>query len=56
MLKEFGKEYGFAVNIIPPVKVKGEVVSSTLIRQVLDTGDTDAACELLGYLIPAMGN
>ncbi len=49
MLGEFGKEYGFSVNIISPVKVKGEVVSSTLIRRVLEANDTETAHELLGY-------
>lgn len=51
MLRELGKEHNFSVNIIPPVKVKGEIVSSTLIRRFLEVNDIDTAIELLGYPI-----
>jgi riboflavin kinase / FMN adenylyltransferase len=49
MLKELGSEYGFAVNIIPPVIVNGNVVSSTLIRRAFIAGDVKAVQNLLGY-------
>lgn len=49
LLQEFGKKYNFGVNIIPSVKVADLVVSSTLIRQMLDQGDIRQAHKLLGY-------
>lgn len=50
MLQDFGKRYGFATYIIPPVKYQGEVISSTLIRQAIESGDIELAGEMLGYL------
>ena len=47
-LVELGKMYGFRVNVVPPVIVDGEVVSTTLVREVLDRGDIAKATELLG--------
>lgn len=49
LLKELGEKYDFQVNIIPPVEIKGQVVSSTIIRQALDAGDMELAREMLGY-------
>lgn len=49
LLQLLGEEYGFGVHIIPPVKVDGEVVSSTLIRQALEAGDIKRATNMLGY-------
>ena len=50
MLADFGKQYGFATHIIPPVKHQGEVISSTCIRQSIESGDIELARQLLGYL------
>ncbi len=47
-LKKMGKKLGFAVIVIPPVKVRGEIVSSTLIRQYIMKGKMEKVFELLG--------
>ncbi len=44
-----GAEHGFKVHIMPPVKVDGEIVSSSLIRQALEQGKIDRATQMLGY-------
>lgn len=49
LLQQFGQKYNFEVNIIPSVKVADLVVSSTLIRQMLDQGNIRQAYTLLGY-------
>lgn len=47
-LRELGSEFGFAVRVVPPVVVDGEVVSTTRIRDLLDEANVVAASELLG--------
>ncbi|MBC7076525.1 MAG: bifunctional riboflavin kinase/FAD synthetase [Syntrophomonadaceae bacterium] len=49
LLSKLGEKYGFGVNIIPPVKINGETVSSSLIRCALDIGDIQRAYNMLGY-------
>lgn len=48
-LWQYGEKYGYTLNVIPPVKVGGQVVSSTLIRGKLAEGDVVAARKFLGY-------
>ncbi len=48
-LQQLGEEMGFAVLVIEPVRIDGQIVSSTLIRQKLLAGDIPAATQLLGY-------
>ncbi|WP_227766591.1 bifunctional riboflavin kinase/FAD synthetase [Zhaonella formicivorans] len=48
-LSKLGRELGFELQVIPPVKVKGEIVSSTSIREALEKGRVEKARELLGY-------
>jgi len=48
-LREMGKDMGFAVNVIPPVTLNGEVVSSSAVRKALEHGDIKHAFEMLGY-------
>jgi riboflavin kinase/FMN adenylyltransferase len=48
LLRELGERLGFEVVIIPPVVYRGEVVSSTLIRQAVADGDVSYAGRLLG--------
>lgn len=55
MLEDFGRQYGFSVHVIPPVKHQGEVISSTLVRQAIEAGDIEYAASLLGYLPMAEG-
>lgn len=49
LLESYGVEYGFAVNIIPPVEVEEITVSSTFIRKMLNEGNMPKAQTLLGY-------
>lgn len=48
MLKEFGREWGFSVDLLPPVEVDSRRVSSTWLRELLNSGDVRGAGELLG--------
>jgi len=47
-LVQLAKKYGFELDILSPVKVKGEVVSSTRIRQLLAEGQVDLVSVFLG--------
>ncbi len=48
LLRECGKRLGFSVNVIEPVVVDGEVVSSTLIRGLIKSGEVDECFKYLG--------
>ena len=48
ILRELGMKYGFEVVIVPPVVYRGEIVSSTLIRQEVAAGNVTRAARLLG--------
>lgn len=48
MLKGLGLQFGFTVEVVPPVELDGEVVSSTAIRRALASGDVERAAKLLG--------
>jgi riboflavin kinase / FMN adenylyltransferase len=48
-LSELGQKMGFSVRIIAPVKIGGEVASSTTIRQALSEGDMARVTRLLGH-------
>ncbi|MCL4458696.1 MAG: bifunctional riboflavin kinase/FAD synthetase [Chloroflexi bacterium] len=47
-LSRIGSRAGFTVCTVPPLLVKGEVVSSTQIRQLVASGDVVGAAKLLG--------
>ena len=47
-LKEAGKKYGFQVHVVSPLKIKGEVISSTRIRRLISDGALRQAERLLG--------
>src|SRR5260370_12191113 len=47
-LAEFGGEFGFAVKIYPEMRVRGDVVSSSRIRELLAIGRVARAARLLG--------
>ena len=49
MLKAFCREKGIGCDIIEPIEIDGEVVSSTLIRAYLEQGYLDRAVKLLGH-------
>ncbi|MFC2050188.1 bifunctional riboflavin kinase/FAD synthetase [Chloroflexota bacterium] len=47
-LRLLGQEMGFSVEVIPPVVLDGQVVSSSAIRQALTQGDMKEAEKLFG--------
>lgn len=47
-LAGLGRQFGFTVEIVPPVRLDGEVVSSTAIRAAVQQGDVGRAAQLLG--------
>jgi riboflavin kinase/FMN adenylyltransferase len=47
-LVEFGGELGFRVSVYPEMKIRGQAVSSSNIRQLLREGDVSSARRLLG--------
>lgn len=47
MLCTLGEKYGIDVVIAPPVKIDGEIVSSTLIRELVQNGDIEKAHKFL---------
>ena len=47
-LSALGQEMGFTVEVLPPVMVGGQMVSSTAIREALVRGDLATASRLLG--------
>jgi riboflavin kinase/FMN adenylyltransferase len=54
-LVELGERYGFAVEIVPPYTVNGEVVSSTRIRELIAEGSITEANRMLGRDFIIMG-
>lgn len=48
LLKKLGDKCGFAVHIVEPYKINGEVVSSTRIRAAILEGDLEMTHKLLG--------
>ena len=55
LLGEFGKRDGFDVEVVPPVEVGGNVVSSTAIRSAVASGDVAGAIPLLGRALSLTG-
>jgi len=47
-LREMGVKYGFEVVVHAPVRIGGEIVSSTLIRKLVAEGNVRGAAKLLG--------
>lgn len=48
MLEKLGERHGFTAHFIKPVKFRGRVVSSSLIRQSLNDGKVSTAGRMLG--------
>lgn len=48
LLKRLGNKYGFYVHIIDCIKDDKEIISSTAIRNLVESGDMDGAKKLLG--------
>jgi riboflavin kinase / FMN adenylyltransferase len=49
-LREFGKKLGFEVVIYEPMRIRGNIVSSSQIRKLIQQGDVVNARHLLGRL------
>ena len=54
-LKQFGKEFGFKVFVYPEMRLRGEPVSSSRIRQLLSAGKVSKARHLLGRPFSIVG-
>ncbi|MFH1997014.1 MAG: bifunctional riboflavin kinase/FAD synthetase [Candidatus Omnitrophota bacterium] len=55
MLRELGKKFGFVARVIPSVVDSGKIVSSTLIRGAISSGELDAASRMLGRRVSVLG-
>lgn len=47
-LRQVGREMGFSVAVVQPVKINGDVVSSTAIRNALASGNMEKVHRLIG--------
>lgn len=54
-LKEFGREFGFEVIVYPEMRLRGEAVSSSRIRQLLLEGKVGRVRHLLGRVFSITG-
>ncbi len=54
-LRQLGAEYGFAVDVVPPVDVGEQHVSSSRIRRAVAGGDLETAARLLGRPYQVIG-
>jgi len=48
LLKDLGARYGFSTHVLDPVYVSDHIVSSSLIRRCVNSGDVEPAARLLG--------
>ncbi len=55
LLKRLGQRYGFEVKRIDPVTVKGEIVSSTKIRKLVQEGEIEKVRDFLGRFYEVRG-
>jgi riboflavin kinase/FMN adenylyltransferase len=54
-IQRLGKEMVFGVTVVPPLKINGEVVSSTALRKALAGGDINKVHELAGRFFSLRG-
>jgi riboflavin kinase/FMN adenylyltransferase len=55
-LRTLGQEYGYEVEVIQPVTLVGETVSSSRVRKALESYDINLAAELLGRWYTVSGS
>jgi len=55
LLQEMGRAKGFEVRVVGPVRLDGEPVSSTAIRNAICEGRLDAAAAMLGRRVSLLG-
>jgi riboflavin kinase/FMN adenylyltransferase len=48
VLGELGKQFGFSSQFLKPIRFRGEIVSSSLVRRYLASGNVSRAARLLG--------
>lgn len=49
LLTALGRRHGFTARVLPPLRLRGQTVSSSAIRALLHEGDAAHAAELLGH-------
>jgi riboflavin kinase/FMN adenylyltransferase len=54
-LTELGRRRGFGINVVGPVNIGNQRVSSSAIRRSMREGDFSAALEMLGHPYPILG-
>jgi riboflavin kinase/FMN adenylyltransferase len=54
-LKKLSTGMGFSLTIVPPLKINGEIVSSTTIRKAMADGDMKKVRELTGHYFSLYG-
>ncbi len=54
-LRTFGEMYGFRVTVVPAHTLKGEVVSTTRLRELVRKGDVEKMAEMLGRFYASEG-
>ena len=55
VLRQLGERFGFVSEFLPPVAVRGQIVSSSLIRNFLSNGNVSRAARLLGHCFVLQG-
>lgn len=55
LLKSMGDEYGFNLIVVPPVKISGQIVSSSMIRALIEDGKVERVARYLGYFYALSG-
>ena len=54
-LRRLGRRFGFSVEVVPPLKSGGKVISSTLIRRLITSGRLKEAERMLGRSVSILG-
>jgi riboflavin kinase/FMN adenylyltransferase len=54
-LRTLGQDMDFSVTVVPPVRINGEVVSSTVVRSALVNGDMKKVISLIGRSFSLQG-
>lgn len=55
LLRKLSRTFGFKVKIVKPVKIRGSIVSSSLIREHISKGELGRAAILLGRPVSILG-
>jgi riboflavin kinase / FMN adenylyltransferase len=55
LLRELAAAHGFGLEVVEPVVIDGQVVSSTRIREAVESGELDQAAEFLGRPFTVLG-